>query len=340
MDKVFFIGGPGNISGSTVEGLLENGYEVAILKRSPNTNPIFEGKVTFYLGDRANPDGIKKALDDFNPNTVIDFVGFQPEHIDQIASLLGQGLTQYVFVSTVDVYGYPLSRIPMRERDQFAEPNSPYAAGKRAAEELLIKKQEEGLPATIVRPIYSFGISTGMLSFFAWKGMQFQVPRIRKGMPVLVPGDGQTLLHTSVAYNTGLMIAEILMAPGKTVGKSYTCGHETPITFDEYMRLVGSVVGKEPELVHVPIDAMLSIDSEEIRQSYLTTLARYNTCFSIQAFKEDFPDFKWERSLEDGVKEYVDHGDQNGVFSDPGKEIYEDRLIRAWRECLSGFHVK
>ena len=56
-----------------------------------------------------------------------------------------------------------------------------------------------GIWCTIVRPTYSFGINSGMLSFFAWGGMQVgaQVPdRMRAGMPVLVPGDGNwTILH-------------------------------------------------------------------------------------------------------------------------------------------------
>ena len=33
------------------------------------------------------------------------------------------------------------------------------------------------------------------------------------------------------------------------------------------MALVGGVLGVEPELVHVPVEVLLAIDSEEIRQS-------------------------------------------------------------------------
>jgi nucleoside-diphosphate-sugar epimerase len=341
MARFLFVGGPGNISSSTVTRLVANQHDVAILKRNPNTNKELDGKVTFYYGDRSNPGNIKSALDDFAPDSVIDFIGFQPEQADQLSDLVDPKITQYVFVSTVDIYGYPLLRVPMRETDAYNEPNTPYASNKRAVEDLLWRKQEsKGLPVTIVRPTFSFGIATGLLSFFEWGGMKSQVPRIRKGMPVLVPGDGQTLLHTSVAYNTGLMIAEILMAPQKTVGKAYTCGRDSQLTFDEYMQLVGGVVGMEPEIVHVPVDVLLSIDSDEIRNSFLSTLARYNTCFSVEAFKADFPDFKWEMSLEDGVKDYIDHGDRNGVFSDPNEEIYEDRVIRSWQKSLKDFRME
>jgi nucleoside-diphosphate-sugar epimerase len=340
MAKVLFVGGPGNISGSTARRLVEDGHQVAILKRNPNTDEYFDGKVKFYFGDRAKPGDIRQALDDFGPDSVVDFVGFQPEHSDQLSDLVDPGITQYVYVSTVDVYGYPLPRLPMRESDPYNAPNTPYASNKRASEELLWRKHEStGLPLTVVRPTYSFGVATGLLSFFLWGGMKQQVPRIRAGMPVLVPGDGQTLLHTSVAYNTGLMIAQILMAPDKSAGKAYTCGRDSQLTFDEYVQLVGRVLGCEPNIVHVPVDALLAIDSEEVRGSFLSTLARYNTCFSVEAFRTDFPDFEWSMSLEDGVKAYIDHGDRNGIFPDAREEIYEDRIVRSWRSCLAGFRM-
>ena len=163
--------------------------DLAILKRTPNVDPRFEGSVKFYTGDRNRPADLKAAIEDFRPDTVVDFVCFDPLQADQLSDLVPDKLQHYVFVSTVDVYGYPLSRIPMRENDTLTQTQAPYGANKRSCEELLVGKQETaGLPLTIVRPTYSFGVQSGMLSFFTWDGMKFQVPRIRAGLPVLVPG--------------------------------------------------------------------------------------------------------------------------------------------------------
>ena len=340
MEKILFIGGPGNISSSCANELIKNGKKIAIFKRTQNVDTFYKDKVLFYTGNRNEITDLEKAIIDFKPDKVIDFVCFEPFQADQISSLVLNKVVQYIFVSTIDVYGYPLSCIPMKEEDKMTKTTSPYAAKKRECEELLKKKEKEkGLPLTIVRPTYSFGVKSGMLSFFEWDGMRFQVPRIRANLSVLVPGDGNTIIHTSCASNTGEMVACLAENPDKSIGKSYNCGHDSTITFDEYIKIVGSQIGIEPILVHVPNDVLLSVDGEEIKNSFLPSLTRFNMSFSIKKFKKDFPDFKWGLSLEEGVKQYLNWYDTNNLFSDPGEEIYEDKIIRAWERCLDNFHI-
>ena len=340
MDRILFIGGPGNISSSCVNQLIKNGKKVAIFKRSQNVDPYFEDKVLFYTGDRNEITDLENAINNFKPNKIVDFVCFEPFHADQISSFVLNKVVQYIFVSTVDVYGYPLSCIPMKEEDEKTKTTSPYAEKKRKCEELLRKKEKEkGLPLTIVRPTYSFGVKSGMLSFFEWDGMKYQVPRIRAGLPVLVPGDGSAIIHTSCASNTGGMIACIIENTDKSIGKTYNCGHDSTLTFDEYIQIIGSQIGTEPILVHVPNDVLLSIDSDEIKNSFLPSLTRFNMSFSIEKFKKDFPDFKWKMSLEEGVNQYLNWYDKNKLFSEIGEEIYEDKIIRAWKKCLDNFQI-
>ena len=91
--------------------------------------------------------------------------------------------------------------------------------------------------------------------------------------------------------------------------------------------------------MHVPVEVLLAIDSEEVRGSFVPSLTRFNMCFSVEAFKRDFPDFEWRMSLEEGVRQYVEWYDRHGLFADADQEIYEDRVIRAWQECLTHFHL-
>lgn len=340
MERVLFIGGPGNISSGCADELIAGGHPLAVLNRTGNADPRFLDTVRFYRGDRSRPADVQAALDDFRPDAVVDFVCFDPERVEELGTLLPGRVGHYVLVSTVDAYGYPLSRIPMREDDARSPTRSPYGAGKRRCEEVAARiEREAGLPVTIVRPTYSFGVRSGMMSFLAWGGMAAQAPRMRAGMPVLVPGGGNTLLHASCARDTGRMIARVAQGRPAAAGRSYTCGHDGAITFDQYLQLVGRVLGVEPDLAHVPIQVLLAIDSPEIERSFVPSLTRYNTCFSVEAFKRDFPDFEWSMSLEQGVREYVDWYDRRGLFADAGREIYEDRVIRAWRACLARFQL-
>ena len=85
MDRILFIGGPGNISSSCAYQLIKNGKKVAIFKRSQNVDPYFEDKVLFYTGDRNEITDLENAINEFKPDKVVDFVCFEPFHADQIS---------------------------------------------------------------------------------------------------------------------------------------------------------------------------------------------------------------------------------------------------------------
>ena len=61
MDRILFIGGPGNISSSCADQLVKNGKKIAIFKRSQNIDPFFKGKVQFFTGDRNEVTALEKG---------------------------------------------------------------------------------------------------------------------------------------------------------------------------------------------------------------------------------------------------------------------------------------
>ena len=337
MTKAFLIGGPGNISTTTVDVLLKKKAKVAIFTLPDAPAGEQESLVRFYRGNRDNPSQLGEALADFKPDVVIDFCCFVPAQAEKLYPLLKGKVGHFIFVSTVDVYGYPLTRLPFAETDQWNPPNCQYASDKRKIEDFYWPKlDQKAFPLTVVRPSYSFGNSF-VLSFFSRAGGRAMIPRLRAGMPILVPGDGTTLLHTSVAFNTGRMVGTIA-GEAKTIGKSYTCGHETFQCHDDYVRVFARVLGVEPVFVHVPSDVLLTLDDPVIKE-ILPNLSKFNIAFSVDAFKKDFPSFKWEMSLEEAARRYIEHHDRAGSFADVKEEIFEDRVIRAWKKAIGGFRV-
>ena len=330
--KVLFVGGAGNISTSTAQDLVRKNYKVGIFKRTLPESPAEElkRKVKFYRGDRNKVNELEAALADFKPNIVVDMVCYTPLQAGQIADLLYGKIGQYLFISTVDVYGYPLSRLPMREIDLMKKPNTRYAADKKACEEIFLARfDQKKFPLTIVRPGYSFG-KRSMISLFSQSGGIDLVLRLRAGLPILVPGDGTTLIQPGCAYDTGRMIAQTVNQP-VSIGKSYNCAGEKMITHDDYITLFGRIVGKEPNLVHIPTDVLLSLDSEEMQipvfleeklpYGLLGVLTRFNLSYSVDAFKADFPEFKWELPVEEGIKQFVEWNDKNSTFAKGSVEI-------------------
>jgi hypothetical protein len=335
MSKILFIGGPGNISTSTVEELFYRKHEIAIFTLPESPNKGFEKSIKFYRGNRNNPKEIAEAIDDFNPNLTADFCCFTPEQAKGLVEIIRGRVEKHLYVSTCDVYGYPLKRIPFRESDPFNKTISQYAADKLSCEKIFFEEYKKGnIPLSIARPSYSFGPAF-VLSFFSRFGGLELISRLKAGKPAVVPGDGCTLMHPSVAYNTGRMIAEIIAEP-KTVGESFTCGHETYITTDEYYRLFSSALGVESEFVHIPKDMLYPLENKLIPDDLLSELTGFHVAFSEERFKSFFPDFVWEKSLEEAAWEYVNYHEKAGDIPQ-FKENYEDKLIKAWKKCKKVF---
>lgn len=338
MNKVLLIGGPGNISASTITKLLEKGHEVGIYTTSERLNPNLNKKIKLYRGNRNEEENLEAAVRAFQPDIVIDFVCFLPKQAEYAANLLNGRISQYIFISTVDVYGFPLSHLPMRETDCRRPSIGEYASNKAACEEILLGHAgKSSLPLTIVRPAYSFGPNF-VIGFFSHDGGRYMISRLRKGKPILVPGGGNTLIHVSSAYNTGQMIA-MIAGHQPSIGKSYTCGHPVPITHDEYVELFAKAVGAEPNLVHIPFEILLDLKIPEIDNGILLTLSRHNLFFSVEEFRKDFPDFKWELSLEAAARHYVEQNDRDGNFAGTEDGNFEDRVINAWLERIKHFRM-
>ncbi|MCX7842399.1 MAG: NAD-dependent epimerase/dehydratase family protein [Clostridia bacterium] len=339
MDKVLFIGGPGNISTTTATSLMENGYKLGIftLPGSPDDDGI-TGSIKMYYGNRNNPGEMEAAFNDFKPDMVIDFSCFTPEQGEQVLKMVYGRIRRFIFISTVDVYGYPLSHLPMRENDPWNPPNCKYASDKRKCEDIFWARfDRDKFALTVIRPSYSMG-NRFVLTALTRNGGKYLIPRLRAGMPILVPGDGTTLIHAGVAYNTGKMVARVAMNDN-CIGKSYTCAHDTFMTNDDYIKVFANVLGVEANIVHIPTDILNGMNSEIVASSILNDLTRYNIAFSVEAFKADFPDFIWEKSLEQAAREYIDWNDRMGNFPDISVETYEDRIIKAWLEITRGFKV-
>jgi len=337
MKRILFIGGPGNLSEHAMTHLLEkteNKIAVFTLPESPDKG--FAGKVEFFRGNRDNESELLQVIENYKPQIIVDTVCFLPAQAEMIARAAQGKVEQFVFISTCDVYGYPLSTLPMPENGKWVKTNSPYAENKRLCEEVFQSYYSKGtLPLTIIRPSYSIG-NEFFLDFFARDNGVRLMPRLKACKPVFVPGDGTALMHVSAAYNTGRMIGNVV-ACYKTIGKSYTCGHNTFMTQNSYIKLFADAIGVEANIVHIPYDLLHKTGWKEINESIMEDLTRHSVAFSMDAFKADFPDFKWEKTLEEVARDYVKFNEARGYFKPVNDEIFEDRLIRAWNKATLNF---
>lgn len=338
--KILFLGGPGNISESTIRYFLSKGHMVAVLKRSCGGVMGLENKIRLFLGDRRNETDLITCFHEFQPEIIVDCCCFEPWEARLCINAVKKcSCRRFIFVSTADVYGYPLSSLPMHEDDVWRETNSHYAEWKKQIEGIYKDAFSVGNPSlTIVRPSYSLGKTFALSSFERDRG-KYLVTRLRQGRPIYSPGDGTTLIDANAAYNTGMMIARIC-EDDRTCGEDYNCAYNRAVTYDEYIWAFANVLGTQPHIIHIPTDFMLSLGRKEVENSLLKELSVFHLYFSSEKFHRTFPDYVWEYTLEDAIRDYIQYQELTGGFAGTEKLMFEDKVVDMWIKTMEELKKK
>jgi nucleoside-diphosphate-sugar epimerase len=339
--RALFIGGPGTISQGAIGELVGAGWDVRVLTHPKD--PIPDLGARFLWGDRDDEATLRAACGEVQPDVVIDTCCYTTDQVTQALDAFAAPGRQYVFVSTVDVFGYPLSRLPVRESDEVREPNSPYALAKRDCEALVNAAGAEGrLAVTIIRPGYSMG-PRFVIGFFSRQGGRTMLRRLQEGRPIVVPGDGSTLFQPGTGIDAGRLMARVAGEP-RAYGRVFTCAGPEVMSHDAYVEAMAAVVGVTPRLVHVPVELMLSLDPAEVDDtildadgSILPVLTRFDLAYSSDAILELGGPFEPWVSTQQAIASHLAWLDANG-WPDT-MEGPDDRLMRRYEREREAFLV-
>ena len=187
--SALFIGGTGTISSACVTVALDRGIELTVLNRGRTTERPLPRDVRKIDADIRDPGAVRAALGHREFDAVVDFVAFSPSHVDLDVELFTGRTGQYVFVSSASAYHKPVPRLPIVESTPLHNPYWGYSRAKISCEERLHSAyRDRGFPITIVRPSHTYDrISVPVLG--GWTALE----RARRGLPVVVHGDGTSL---------------------------------------------------------------------------------------------------------------------------------------------------
>ncbi len=193
--RVLFVGGTGIISAACARLAVEQGIELHVLHRGQSRKATIPAGAVAHRGDlRADPDGVARLLGDTRFDAVVDWVAFTPDHIEQDLRVFAGRTRQFVFISSASAYQKPPATYPIAEDTPLVNPHWQYSRDKIACEERLLRAfREEGVPATIVRPSLTYGAAQIPLVLGSWQHPWTMIDRMRRGRPVIVPGDGTSL---------------------------------------------------------------------------------------------------------------------------------------------------
>jgi len=244
--RALIIGGNGIISSSITRLAVERGFEVTVVNRGlSQTRPQLTG-VRHLIGDASGTASIAAAIGQESFDVVANFRSFLPEQVKGDIELFTGRTAQYLYISSASAYQKPVAHLPITESTPLKNPFWQYSRDKIASEDALIAAyRSSDFPITIVRPSHTYDET-----LIPIEGGWTMIDRMRRGLPVLVHGDGTslwTLTHTR-DFAVGFVG---LMGNPVAVGDVFQITSDFVYPWDAIYRMLGTAAGVEPNLVHV-----------------------------------------------------------------------------------------
>ncbi len=226
---------------------VERGLDLVLLTRGRSgAAPAGAETITADIRQR---ESAAQALAGRRFDAVVDFIAYVPEHIEADLALFAGRTDQYIFISSATVYRRPPPSYIVTEETPLENAWWPYARAKIACEERLrLAAREQGFPATIVRPSYTYG--PAKLPSAVGSGHTV-VDRLRRGRPILVHGDGQSLW--TMTHRTDFAKGLVgLLGNGRALGEAVHITSDEVLTWDEIYRTIARAAGvADPKFVHM-----------------------------------------------------------------------------------------
>ena len=321
--KIAVVGGTGNISTSIVRRLLASGHEVTCVNRGLSGTPPAGARV--ITQDRADRRVFEQRMQAESFDAAIDMICFT--HDDAASTLRAfAGVGHLVHCSTVCTYGIGYDWLPATE-DHPLRPISAYGRQKAEADALyLAAYYQDGFPVTIIKPSTTYGPRMGLLRQVAWD--LSWIDRVRKGKPILVCGDGVAIHQFLHVDDAALGFAGVLGKP-HCLGQVYNLVNTGYISWADYHRLAMRVIGREVELIGVPLHDLLARDVPA--SDICRDIFAHNLYYSSAKLMRDVPEFRPTVSLEAGMRQVLDALNRDGRIPDSDTLRWEDDLIAAQR---------
>jgi nucleoside-diphosphate-sugar epimerase len=236
---------------------------------------------------------------------------------------------QFLHCSTVCVYSGPVSQIPTTETEPYHSIGT-YGKNKAICEQILLREfEDQGFPATILRPSHSYG-EGGMVirSFGSYDYMPQMIDRLRKGKPIIIPGDGNSLWASCHVDDVARGFIGT-MGNDRCLGQAYNITGDEWMTWNTYHEQIAQVVGGTLNPVHIATDTLREVCPAWAGNAY--EIFEWPSIFDNSKIKRDTDYTGQTISFREGVRRTVAWLEEKGRVPDSDGQDYEDRLVAAYQ---------
>ena len=327
--KVLFIGGTGNISKVCAQLAIARGYDVTLLNRGKNGGVPGAHHI---VADMADTAATASALGSERWDVVADFIIFTPKELEQRLDLFRGRVGQFIFIGSASAYQKPITHYLVTESTPLANPFWDYSRNKIACEERLLRAlREESFPSVIVRPSWTYGDTVVPLAVTSHGKYYFTgVDRMRKGKPMIVPGDGSSLW--AMTHNTDFARGFVgLFGNPAAIGHAFHITSDEVLSWDQIYQVVADAAGvRNLKLVHIASDFITACLPELI--GGLTGDKACSVVMDNTKIKRFVPDFVATTKLRDGVAKSIAWYD-----ADPSRQIIDHEANTNWDKLIAAY---
>ncbi len=260
--RVLVIGGSRFIGRAVVQRLLVEGHRVTLLNRGKSPDP-FGTRVSRVIGDRADPETLKRATSRREYDAVVDMVAFREEDTQAAIDAFAGRVGHFVHISTAAVY---LIRdgiyCPFREEDfggrlqPKTEPTAStwlYAYHKRRCEIALQHAWEnQQFPYTSLR----LPMVVGPDDYTARTQAYFE--RLLDGGPLILPDGGLNSWGFLWVHDVAEAVVSNL-ANANAFGNAYNLAQREVVSVRQFVELAAAFLDRKPVLVSVPSEWLRAV---------------------------------------------------------------------------------
>jgi len=324
--KICVVGGTGNISTSIVKLLLQQGHEVTVFNRG-KSGEVPQG-VRALHGDRSEREKFESAMQAEKFDAAIDMICFTEDDAKSSVRAF-RGVSHFVHCSTVCTYGIDYDWFPTTE-DHLLRPTTDYGRNKVAADNVFLEAfHGSSFPVTIIKPSTTYGPQMGLLRQIAWEFAW--IDRVRRGKPIVVSGDGLALTQFLHVDDAAPAFCGVIGKP-VCLGQTYNMMKREVETWNSYHRTAMKVLGREVEIVGVPLDSLRKAGVPNF--SICDEIFAYNIYYSPEKLMRDVPEFRPQISLEAGMQNVLEAMDKTGRVPNSDDETWEDEIIEKQRRAF------
>lgn len=192
----------------------------------------------------------------YNYDVIVDGLIFNKKQLIRDLEILSGHCAQFVYISTAGVYEQPHHNTKENTPGRLEKLKWGYSYNKRDAEIFIEENHDKySCGITIIRPPYTYGNTRIPVAVVGRFNQYTLIDRIIKHKPLVFIQDGthkRCVTHIST-FSEGTLGT---FMNKKAIGNAYHVCDDESCTWEDVINTVGEILGIQPQIVHVPVEAL------------------------------------------------------------------------------------